>query len=167
MEIWKDIEGFEGAYQISNFGKVKSLNRTLSNGRRITGRILKAKYDKDGYCSVHLTLNGINKHVRVHQLVCKAFLDNPCNYKIINHKNGIRDDNRVENLEWCDNSYNQWHRCHVNCNPPDNSYKCKQVRATLLNGDILTFNSVTECGEYFNVTRTAIERKLKGMSPNP
>lgn len=168
MEIWKDIENFEGYYQISNMGNVRSLDRTLSNGRHIKGITLKFKYDKDGYCSVNLTKSdGTRIYPRVHQLVCKAFLENPNEYKMVNHINGIRDDNRVENLEWCDNSYNQWHRCHINGNSPDNSYKKKKVKAILIDEDILYFNSVTECSEYFGVTRTAIERKLKGKSPNP
>lgn len=167
MEIWKDIDGYEGIYQISNKGNVRSLDRILSNNRYIKGINLKPKYDKDGYCSVVLSKNGVQKHRRVHQLVCMAFVENPNSYTMINHKNGIRDDNDVTNLEWCDNSYNQWHRCHVNNNPPNNDYKKKQVKAIFLNGEEHLFDSVTLCSEWFGVSRTSIERKLKGKSPNP
>lgn len=167
MEIWKDIQGFENIYQVSNMGNVRSLDRVLSNGRHIKGVTLKQKYDKDGYCSVNLVNCRKRTYARVHRLVCEAFLDNPNHYKLVNHKNGIRDDNRVENLEWCDNSYNQWHRCHINMNPPDNTYKKKKVKAILNNGEEIIFDSYTECSEYFHATRQAVYRKLSGKSANP
>lgn len=168
MEIWKDIKGFEGIYQVSNLGNVRSIDRILSNGHHIKGINMKLKYDKDGYCSVGLT-NSKSKRTyhSVHRLVCESFLDNPNNFKMVNHKNGIRDDNRLDNLEWCDNSYNQWHRCHINMNPPDNTYKKKKVKAKFDTNEEMTFNSIRECADYFNVSTTAINRKLLGKSSNP
>lgn len=97
MEVWKYIKGYEGLYQISNLGRVKSLKRNI---------LLKKKKEKTGYNSVYLFKNGIGKYWRVHRLVCVSFIPNPNNYPIINHINGIKDDNKLDNLEWCTVSYN-------------------------------------------------------------
>ena len=104
---------------------------------------------------------------RIHRLVATEFIPNPQNLPQVNHKDGNRQDNNVDNLEWCDNSYNQWHRCHVNGNPPDNSYKEKCVQATLPSGEKLQFDSITKCAKHFGVQRTAISRKIYGLSKNP
>lgn len=166
-EEWRDIKDFKGFYMVSNIGRVKSIDRILNDGRYIKGKILKCKIDKDGYCNICLKMNGYNKWKRVHRLVAEAFIPNPNNFPIINHKNSCPFDNCINNLEWCDNSYNQWYRCHVNNKPPNNDYKKKRVKAIYEDNSIKEFNSVTECANYFNVSRTAIERKLKGKSSNP
>lgn len=102
-EIWKTIEGFED-YQVSNFGRVKSLSRkvrTLNGFRLIKERILKNLSDSSGYYTVYLCKNGKNKMYRVHQLVAIAFLNHkPCGYKlVINHKDFNKRNNNVENIE--------------------------------------------------------------------
>ena len=100
-EIWKDCVGYEGKYQASNQGKVYSLVRK---------QFKQLRYDKDGYLRVGLVdKNGkiITEHV--HRLVAKAFLEQPKGKNIVNHLNSIRDDNRVENLEWTDASGNMKH----------------------------------------------------------
>lgn len=102
-EIWKDIAGYEGLYQVSNLGGIKSLPRNSTRGG-----ILKPLIHR-GYSSVELCKNNIKKRFRVHRLEAFAFLPNPKNKPYINHKNGIRNDNRLENIEWCTNSENQLH----------------------------------------------------------
>ena len=105
-EIWKNVTGYENCYQVSNFGNVRSLDRLDSAGRKRKGRTLIPIVDNLGYCSVHLLKNGKTKTIRIHRLVALEFLENPLNYKEINHKDENKQNNSVKNLEWCDRKYN-------------------------------------------------------------
>lgn len=102
IEEWKNITGYEGLYQVSNLGRVKSLNYK-GNG---TEWILKGYVKKDGYEVVTLMKDGIRKYCRVHRLVALAFLPNPDNLPQINHKDEDKLNNCADNLEWCTGSYN-------------------------------------------------------------
>lgn len=104
MEIFKDIEGYEGLYQVSNMGNVKSLGNGGSNASR--ERILKPIKLKNGYLQVGLYKEGKLKHYIIHRLVAQAFIDNPNNYPQVNHKDEDKTNNKVENLEFCDCQYN-------------------------------------------------------------
>lgn len=100
-EIWKDIQGYEGFYMVSNKGRVKSLNYKNSGHEQI----LKPKKHNFGYLQVQL--NSVeNKTFTIHRLVAQAFIPNPLNLPLVNHKDENKQNNCVENLEWCDNSYN-------------------------------------------------------------
>jgi len=108
-EIWKDIPNYEGYYQVSNLGRVRSLDRFVNspNGGRISfGKILKNGLNVRGYLLVTLNKLGIGKSKSVHQLVGISFIPNPLNLPQINHKDEVKINNRVENLEWCDSKYN-------------------------------------------------------------
>lgn len=98
-EIWKDIEDYEG-YQVSNFGRVRSLDRYNSRGWWIKGCILKPIMDKKGYLTVGLSKNNQRKAFKVHRLVALHFIPNIENKPEIDHINTIKTDNRVENLRW-------------------------------------------------------------------
>ena len=105
IEIWKDIDGYEGIYQISNLGNVKSLSRYINNNHNTLSLkkeiILKLGNDKDGYKLVSLTKGGISKTHKVHFLVCKAFLTQKTNeLYVIDHINNIKNDNRINNLQY-------------------------------------------------------------------
>lgn len=112
IEIWKDIEGWRGYYQVSNTGRVRSVDRIISRSRNgdklVKGKILVLRDDKDGYKVVHLRDSSTkrNKLLKVHRIVALAFIPNPQDKKQIDHINGIRSDNRVENLRWCSASEN-------------------------------------------------------------
>lgn len=102
MEKWKDIKNFEGLYQISNFGHVKS----LKYGKE---KILKTREFK-GYLRVGMYLGDTQKHFRVHRLVAEAFIPNINNLPIVNHKDRDRGNNHVDNLEWCTVEFNVLHK---------------------------------------------------------
>lgn len=110
IEIWKDIEEFEGLYQVSNKGRVRSLDESDVQGRHLgrprRGTIMALVIKKTGYVNVRLSKNGKAYDRSVHRLVGIAFIPNPNNYPCINHKDGNRANNNVENLEWCTYQYN-------------------------------------------------------------
>lgn len=101
-EIWKDIEEFEGRYQVSNLGNIKSLN--YANRGYVQNLV--PKENNRGYLWVELRKDGKGKPILIHRLVAEAFIENENNYPIINHKDENPLNNTVDNLEWCDNSYN-------------------------------------------------------------
>ena len=113
-EIWKPIEGFEGRYEVSNLGRVRSLDRIIKrdnghgvNDARVKGRILSQKLNhKGGYCVVNINDNGRELTKYVHRLVAQAFIPNPDGLPEVNHKDEDKQNNCVSNLEWCTPAYN-------------------------------------------------------------
>lgn len=103
-EIWKYIKGYEGLYQVSNLGRIKSLKRNTTKGR-----ILKPLLQNNGYYSVTLCKKGIKKVKSIHRLVCLEFLNNDFNFPQVNHKDGNKLNNNINNLEWCSAKYNTIH----------------------------------------------------------
>nr|UVX78857.1 MAG: zinc-binding loop region of homing endonuclease [Bacteriophage sp.] len=125
MEIWKDIQEYEGKYQVSNFGRVKR----LWYGKE---RILKGSKTIKGYLIVGLSKEGKRTFYTVHRLVAEAFLDNPHNYPCINHKDENHSNNNVDNLEWCDYKYNS------------NYGTCQQRRVEKQSKSVLQFTKDNE-----------------------
>jgi DNA-binding XRE family transcriptional regulator len=117
MEIWKQVKGFESLYEVSNQGRVKSLQRFVNgkNGanKPLKETIIQLKTDK-GYLRVNLWKNQKSKRFAVHRLVAEAFIDKIEGKDYVNHKNGIKTDNRIENLEWVTLSENIIHAYHNN-----------------------------------------------------
>lgn len=126
-EIWKDIEGYEGLYQVSNLGRVKSLSRVVvrSSTRKYISneKLLKLCSDKAGYMIVCLSKEGTHQTLKVHRLVANAFIPNPNEKKEVNHINGIKWDNRLENLEWNTTSENQKHAYSIGLNKGANGQR--------------------------------------------
>lgn len=106
-EIWKDIAEYEGLYQASNLGRICSLPRNGTQTNKI--RNLQLGIDGYGYLSLGLSKNNIIKTRKAHRLVAQTFIPNPNNFEIVNHIDGDKLNNHVENLEWCDRSRNAIH----------------------------------------------------------
>jgi len=110
MEIWKDVIGYEGIYEVSNLGFVKRVSKTRGVNLKYRGEYyLNAMDNGKGYLRVKLSNNGYSKRVMLHRIIAEAFIDNPNNKKCVNHINHNRKDNRIENLEWCTHSENTLH----------------------------------------------------------
>lgn len=159
IEIWVDIKGFEGAYQVSTFGNVKSLDRTVTNrtgvSRVLSGKLLKPQKCSNKYLFVNL---GLGRSRLIHRLVAKAFLDNPYDLPQVNHINGIKSDNNITNLEWVSCSDNHKHS-YSNLNRKLHS-KSKVV--VISKSDIEhNFNGCNEAASFLGVSPGSISSAVK------
>lgn len=115
MEIWRPIIGYEGLYEVSNFGNVRSIDHSANtnirfNSKRIIrGRVLKLNLKNNGYYNVDLCREGKISSKSVHRLVAEAFLPNPDCLRVVNHIDGCKTNNHVSNLEWVTYRENHWH----------------------------------------------------------
>ena len=132
VEIWKDIPEFKGFYQVSNIGRVKSLDRVDSNGRKRPMKILQLNPDSDGYLIVGLHKNGKCKTAKIHRLVAEAFIQNPNRYKEVNHKDENKKNNSVENLEWCTTQYNLTYGHRLECAKGENNHLHKLTKEQVI-----------------------------------
>ena len=161
-EIWKDIPGYEGLYQVSDLGNVRSINRCVKHGKHgsmnIKGKIL-AQHSDGEYLKVKLGKNGKMKTHKVHRLVATAFIDNPDNLPVVNHIDCNKLNNSVDNLEWCTISYNMQHAYDNNlCESCREASKqnirkayeaCKKpVRCTTTG---IEFESAKEAADYYGL----------------
>ena len=146
-EIWKDIEGFEGYYQVSNMGRVKSLNYHRTGKEKI----LKGCDNGDSYLRVMLYKDGKGKKYRVNRLVAQAFIENPDNLPEVNHKDKVRTNNCVDNLEWCTTQYNI-----------DYSLSKAIIGINKVSGLILEFPSIAEAERQTGISKGNICSCLKG-----
>ena len=178
--IWKAVPGYEGIYEVSNIGDVKHLGHVKWRFTNIRGVDIPPRigdvinlYDSRGYMQVTLVKNNIRKIARVHRLVAMAFIPNPNNKPEVNHKNGIRYDNRVENLEWVTKSENERHKYktgyktpqHVReaisrANKGSNHAKARKVKC-LETGQV--FGSTIEASKTIGLSRNAVFNCCKGF----
>jgi hypothetical protein len=162
MEIWKDIAGYEGLYQVSNLGRVKSQDRHITRRgapAKIKGRILRIKHGKDEYERVTLCKNSKPESVFVHRLVAQAFIDNPQSKKTVNHINGNKHDNRVENLEWNTYAENNSHAAKNGLNnmtEKNNSCSRPVAQYDLAMNLIKTYPSIKEAERQTGVANASI-----------
>ena len=154
-ELWKDIKDFEGLYQISNLGNIKSLPKkhNLKNGHSYIQKeqILKPFKNNKGYLQIALVKNGKHYKRQVHNLVATTFIENPNNYIEINHKDENSTNNIVSNLEWCNSTYNN---NYGNCKrkiSEANSIKINQY--DLQDNFIKQWNSMKEASETLKLSR--------------
>lgn len=175
MEEWKDVIGYEGLYQVSNLGQVRSLDRFVkgryNNYYLKKGQILKIQHNSrvDVY-EVHLYKNNYRKCYTLHRLVAEAFLynDDPINKTTVNHKDGNRANNTVENLEWCSYSENEKHSYDVlkRC---INATEVKKRQCIAILKDTKeknTYESIAETSRKTGISETQIRRIAKKESIN-
>ena len=161
MEEWRNIKGYEGLYQVSNLGRIKSLPRYTRNGSCKYEKILTPGNDKEGYKLITLHKNNTARTYRIHRLVAEAFILNPNSLPEINHKDENPANNNSENLEWCTTKYNHnygtWRAKRIGKNNP----RARKIRC-IDTGD--TFNTIKEASEAYSIGRTNIGECLSGRT---
>lgn len=163
VEIWKshpDIVGIE----VSTMGRIRTLDRVVPNRkgtRLVKGHVLKPFYSGRGYMQVQFYMNGKRFNKKVHRLVVEAFIPNMDNLPEVNHKNCDRDDNRVENLEWCSRSYNRQYREKYGVSQAEaQGHPLFAVNLSTL--EVSHFRSQGEAGQALGVDKGNINRVIKG-----
>lgn len=163
-EIWKDIPEYLGYYQASNFGRIRSTDRTIicDNGavKHLKSRILKPAKSTNEYLFVNLSVKGIKKVERVHRLIAFAFIENPSNFNEVNHIDSNKLNNNAENLEWCTRAKNMEHArtfgsakyCYI-------EKKVKMYNEE--SGFIVEFDNRVSCGKFFGKTQCWLGNKYK------
>lgn len=164
-EEWRPVEGYEGLYEVSNRGRIKSVAKTIKRGGRVvchqaSDRILKPKHKPNGYLQAWLyDRDGIVKAHYVHRLVAQAFIQNPYGLPQVNHRDGNRENNRLSNLEWASGSYNVSMAKH--------GKKEKHTRKIVIQldekGKLLgAFNTIAEAARALKVSETAVRYYIEG-----
>ena len=161
-EVWKDVEGYEGLYQISNFGNVKSLARIVHSEKRsdykIKEKILKQSDTTTGYKKVELHKgNEKRKSFKVHRLVAQAFIPNPENKLEVNHIDGNKHNNNVNNLEWVTSSENKIHAFKMDLNPTKRDLDENEIIRMYCEEKM----SIHQIAKELNIADCAIIRRLK------
>lgn len=173
-EIWKDVKGYEGYYQISNLGNLKSVDREVQHSRGGT-RILKGKTIRPGktnwYYLVCLQKHGKRKYTTIHRLIAIAFIPNPENKPFINHINANGFDNRIENLEWCTQSENIKHAYKMGAPSPKpmlgrtgyDSSTGKEIIQMDMEGNIIKkYGSGMQAAKELNLSQAKISECARG-----
>lgn len=147
-EYWKDVVGYEDLYLVSNLGRIKTLYK------RKYGSIINVYINQQGYCFVRLNKNKKRTGLLLHRLVAKAFIPNPENKPQVNHKDGNKQNNKVDNLEWVTSSENMKHSWNNNLmsyntyNSFNNNHKGKTVLQLDIEGNLInTYTSLTEASK--------------------
>lgn len=163
-EIWKDIPGYEGLYQASSYGRIKSLSREVRGKDSRAGamfskdRILKTHIKPSGHLGIHLTKNRVAVRYNVHRLIAITFLPNPDNLPVINHIDGDPGNNKIDNLEWCTQKHNIKHAREVLGNKPNNH------REVVCTETGVVYYSMAEAGRLLNdprVTSGNVQHAIK------
>lgn len=160
MEEWRDVKGYEGLYQVSNYGKVRCImfRNNIIEKKQI--KLLKPQINKQGRVYISLYKNGHRKNCIVHRLVAGAFLDNPQGLPEVNHIDGNPSNNFVKNLEWCTKKYNAQHAYDNNLTGLKARNESKKKPVIRSDGKI--YESIRGCAREMGVTQRAINDVLQG-----
>lgn len=160
-ELWKEIRGYEGLYEVSNLGRVR---RTTSSNRLHTNGVLKPIY-RNKYLKVVLSKCGIKKDYFIHRLVAETFIENATNLPYVNHKDEDKTNNIVSNLEWCTALQNtNYGTCILRRSVTKvlNSKTCKPIEVeNILTKEVTTHRNMTECALYYNTSRVQLRRCIR------
>lgn len=161
IEIYKDVVGYEGLYQVSNLGNVKSFIKN-----NVNGKIIKPINNGTGYYRVGLCINNKQRYFLIHRLVANAFIDNPNNYNQVNHINGIKSHNNVNNLEWCNQSHNNNHalKSGLRVHPIGDKHKLSKKIINIQSGEI--YYSALTLSLKLGINRVTLYRMLNGRTIN-
>lgn len=169
MEQWKDVRGYEGSYQVSNLGGVRSVDRYVRTGDRhkrlIKGKVLKPQISNKGYLFVTLSKESKELGFFVHTLVAKAFIPNPDMLPEVNHKDENKQNNIVDNLEWCTSKYNNNYGSHKEkcAEKQINGNRSKSVSRYTLKGEFVdSFPSMREVWRKYGYNTSVICNCCKG-----
>lgn len=166
-EVWKDIPGYEGLYQVSNLGRVKS----MGNDKSKKEKLLNSEKTIWGYLRVCLYKNNVSRHYSIHKLVASTFIHNPENLPCINHKDCNRTNNNVSNLEWCTQKYNvNYGDClnkRINTKNKNKTYGAQKpvVQISLDNKPIKIFSSISET-DFYGFNHGAVSACCLGKRKN-
>lgn len=165
MEIWKNIEDYEGFYQCSNYGRIKSLDRIIIYKDGISylkhGQIIKPRKNKNGYFQVALNKNGKRKIKYVHKIIANTFLEKTG--MIVNHIDGNKENNNVTNLEWCSYSDNSLHAYRkLKRSIAKNGASKQKIKVTdIINKSFIIYPSILKTSKCLNLSETQVRRYLK------
>jgi hypothetical protein len=173
-EVWRSVDGYENIYEVSNFGNVKSLERTDRLGRIVKEKILKTIKHNCGYLKVHLSKNNVSKKFYIHRLVANAFLINDNNYPEVNHEDGDKHNNNLENLKWvtCSDNIKHAFANGLNRSPKamlgkfgENHNRSKAVIQYDLEGSFVArYGSMSEANRETGVKVSSISNCCRGTS---
>jgi len=152
-EEWRDIKDYYGYYQVSNFGRVRGVDRVTENNRPIKSSLLKADKNRSGHLRVQLTKKSVRKQFLVHRLVAQAFIPNPNEYPIINHKDENPSNNNTNNLEWCTIKYNNNYGGYKE---KMSAIKSKPIKVIYSDGTYEIWESATIFGRNFGINSSHI-----------
>lgn len=158
-EVWKDIKGYEGYYQVSSLGRIRSVDREIvdKNGvkKLIHGKIMQHVFNSDGYPSITLCCNGADKRLKIHRLVALAFLPNPGNLPEVSHLDETRTNNRIDNLAWSSHKDN----LNMPLFKERNAFsrlKGKNGRAIPVECEGVIFETGTECAKFYGIKQNTM-----------
>lgn len=179
-EIWMEIKGYEGCYSVSNYGRIKSLERLVESGNglglhKVKENICHAKMTRWGYLDVSLARYGKMKTFRISRIVASSFIDNPLNKREVDHINTIRHDNRVSNLRWVTTKENhenpitkkRWRESYkpngLGKFGKDNARSIPIFGINILSGEVIFFDCINETQDY-DFCPSHVVKCLKGKS---